>query len=333
MTPMIADAVRQSRQDPVQRELVEASRWLQYAPHTAAWRNNFMRSLAKILRDESLALGLRTRLMAAMALSGEAGIASLFKQMLSSSKHSARWLGALGCGLTLNASATIELGMLLYDPSIFVSRAACLSLVTIGTTQALELVTGALLEANDEVRRAAAEALAYHPVEGHPVLKDGAAVEDVQVRRAVVFGLARIDEPWAQEILKELQIEDDQWVVRNAALQMLEDQKIADVSIPVEMPPIHNTPWLIEFAGERGMGISPGQSGWDMLLTVMQEGSEEEKLAAMYIYKRNPSESYNAIPAMLDLLASPEGEMREAVYNTLWQLVANGIPLQPSEAI
>ncbi len=328
MTSMIREAVRQSRQDPLQTALVEASTWLRYATQKAAWRNNFLRSLAKILRDESLPLGLRTRLMAAMALSGEPGIASLYKQMLSSSIHSARWLGVLGCGLTLNTSAVIELGLLLYDPSLYVSRAACLSLVTINTTPALELVTAALLEANDEVRRAAAEALAQHPAEGHPVLKDGASVKDVQVRRAVVFGLARVKEPWAQEILEEIQIEDDQWVVRNAALQVLEDQKIADISIPEEMPPIHDTPWLVEFASERGMGISPGQSGWDLLQTVMVEGSEEEKLAAMYIYRRFPSESFNAISPMLDLLAGPEGEMREAAYNTLWQLQANGIPLE-----
>jgi hypothetical protein len=190
------------------------------------------------------------------------------------------------------------------------------------------LVTTALLEANDEVRRAAAEALAQHPAEGYPVLKDGTTFEDVQVRRAVVFGLARIHEPWAEEIIATIQTEDEQWVVRNAAIQMIEDQKLAKAALPKDLPPIHEMPWLIAFAGERGMGLSPGQSGWDMLEVALREGTEEEQLAVMYIYRRFPSESYKSIPVLLDLLAGPEGEIREAAYDTLWHLHANGIPLK-----
>ena len=327
MSPFLAEAEKQSAADPIKSQLVRASQWVRYAPKTANWRNTFMRSLAGTLQDESLPLGMRARLMANLAFSGEAGIGSLFKQMLDSNKHSVRWLGVLGCGLVRNQMAVIDLGLMLYDPSIFVSRAACLSLVTIGTTQALEMVTAALLEANDEVRRAAAEALALHPGEGHPVLKDGVSVEDVQVRRAVVFGLARVKEDWAQELLARLQIEDDQWVVRNAAIQTMEDKKLADISLPEDLPPIHEIPWLIAFAGEKGMGLSPGQAGWDLLVEALKEGTEEMKLAAMYIYRRKPSEAYNAVGTLRGIMNGPEGEMREASYYTLWHLRANGVSL------
>jgi len=289
-----------------------------------------MRSLAATLQDESLPLGLRARLMASLAFSGEAGIGTLFKQMLNSNKYSVRWLGVLGCGILKSQAVVEDLGLMLYDPSLFVSRAACLALVAIGSNRSLEMVTAALLEANDEVRRAAAEALAQHPLEGHPVLRDGAGVQDVRVRRAVVFGLARVKEEWAQDILSRLQVEDDQWVVRNAAIQTVEDMKLAKLAVPEDLPPIHETTWLVSFAGEKGMGLSPGQAGWDLLVDALKEGNEEMQLAAMHIYRRTPSEAYSAVPVLREIMNGPEGEIREAAYYTLWHLRANGVSLEVS---
>ncbi|HSG25510.1 MAG TPA: HEAT repeat domain-containing protein [Anaerolineales bacterium] len=328
MFPLIAEAQQQAEKDPIRSRLVKVSSWVKYAPKGSAWRNNFLRSLAATLQDENLPLTLRARLMSSLAFSGEGGIASLFKQMISSETYSVRWLGVLGCALLRNRTVVGQLGDLLYDPSIFVSRAACLALVTIGTEQALELVTAALLQANDQVRRAAAEALAQHPLEGHPVLKDGASVEDVQVRRAVVFGLARVREEWAEEILARLQTEDSQWVVRNAAIQTVEDMKLAKLSVPEALAPIHEVPWLIAFAGEKGMGLAPGQAGWDLLVDALREGNEERQLAAMYIYRRTPSEANVAVPVLKEIMSGPEGEIREAAYYTLWHLRAAGVNLE-----
>jgi len=327
MHPLIAEAEQQAEKDPIRSRLVKVSSWVKYAPQTSPWRNKFLRSLAATLQDETLPLTLRARLMSSLAFSGEAGITSLFKQMLGSESYSVRWLGVLGCALLRNRAVVGPLGDLLYDPSIFVSRAACLALVTIGTDQALELVTSALLQANDQVRRAAAEALAQHPLEGHPVLKDGASVEDVQVRRAVVFGLARVNEDWAKEILANLQTEDSQWVVRNAAIQTVEDMKLAKLSVPEDLPPIHEIPWMIAFAGEKGMGLAPGQAGWDLLVDALKDGNEERQLAAMYLYRRTPSEANVAVPVLKEIMNGPEGEIREAAYYTLWHLRATGVNL------
>ncbi len=327
--PLISQAVQKAENDPLKRSLLTISTWVRHAPTTTPWRGQLLRTLANTIQQEEIALSVRARLIAALATGQEKGIASLFRQMLKSPKHSVRWLGALGCGLVQDQNAQEDLGRLLYDTSIFVSRAACLALVTIGSTRALELITSALLEANDEVRRAAAEALAKHPAEGHPVLKDGVEVADVGVRRAVVYGLARVNQPWAIETLAKMQVEDDQWVVRNAAVQIVEDLKVAEMSIPTPLPPIHETPWLISFAGKKGMGLSPGQSGWDMLATALKEGSDEEKLAAMQIYRVKPSEAILAIPTLVELLQKNDGEISEAAYYTLWHLDANGIDITP----
>jgi len=59
----------------------------------------------------------------------------------------------------------------LHTPSASARRAACLALVAIGTNEALEIVARTLLNADEELRRAAAEALANDPGEGHAMLR------------------------------------------------------------------------------------------------------------------------------------------------------------------
>jgi hypothetical protein len=124
-----------------------------------------------------------------------------------------------------------------------------------------------------------------------------------------------------------MQIEESQWVVRNAATQTLEDIKMVNPSIPLPMPNIHEIAWLISFASERGMGISPGQSGWDMLATALREGNEDQRLAAMEIYRFKPRKAKNIIPNLYQIMNGPEGVLREAAYYTLWQLSTSGIDL------
>ena len=325
--PILGEAVQNAQKDPLQSDLITIASWLRFTPASTSWRNQLLRTLANTLKKDHLPIGMRARLMVALASSGEAGISKLFSQMLRSPQHNLRWLGALGCALAREKSAVDDLGMLAHDTSIFASRAACLALATIGTTRALEHLTSALLDGNDDVRRAAAEALALDEKEGHPVLKDGAEVEDVAVRRAVIFGLARVNEEWAQELLALKQVEDSEWIVRNAAVQIIEDMKLVEMTIPTDMGPLHETGWLIEFAGKKGMGMAAGQAAWDMLATALKEGDEETKLAAMHLFRKAPSEAYSVIEPLMEIMNGPEGEIREAAYHTLWQLKNTGIPL------
>ena len=112
------------------------------------------------------------------------------------------------------------------------SRAICLALVAIGTEKSLESVARAMLQGDEELRRAAAEAMANDPLEGHSMLKEGATVADILLRRAVVHGLARVEQPWAVETLQHMQVEDDQWAVRNLANQYLEQMTRIDPHVP-----------------------------------------------------------------------------------------------------
>jgi HEAT repeat protein len=199
--------------------------------------------------------------------------------------------------------------------------------VAIGAQAALEAVAEALLHGHEELRQAAAEALANHPDEGHPTLQEGATLEDLLVRRAVVFGLRRVRQEWAIEILRRLQLHDEQWVVKNAATQALEEMAQPEPRLPKPIPPLTELPWLIAFAGERGIGVAPGKPAQDLLLLALKEGNEEQRLAALEYLNRVPLEA--ALSTIYQVYQSAKGEIREAALNTLWLYESIGITTRP----
>lgn len=321
--------------DTLQRGLFEIARWLPGLPERAQLRAAILRRLAGVLQNESLTFELRARSLAAIASTGNPQVGLLFRQLFESPDEEARRLAALGCGALQDAKAIPNLETLLDDPSIQVVRSACLALVAIGSQPALEAVASALLHGDEELRKAAAEALANHPEEGYPVLEEGSTLPDLMVRKAAIAGLARIRQPlaanqWAIEILQKLQLDDSQWVVQNAAEQALQELVQSNTRIPRPMPPLTQTPWLIAYAGELGMGVAPGKPAWDLLFRALQNGSVEQRLAALEVLKRHGKE--NAILPLYELYFAGEGEVRAAAYQTLWQLNTAGIPLPPAQS-
>lgn len=150
-------------------------------------------------------------------------------------------------------------------------------------------------------------------------------MEDLLVRRSAVYGLAQIDQPWAKEILKKLAIEDKEWVVRSAATQIIEEDETFDSSVPQPISPLHETPWLVAFAGERGMGIAPGEPADNLLLTALGEGSPEQQCAALVYLQLNPNPE--ALPQIYELLENGIGDTQQVAFNTLWYYAAEGLDI------
>ncbi len=316
--------------DTLQHGLLETSRWLRDMPERLPIRSALLRRLATNLQGVELALELRARSLAAITATGSPQMGILFRQLLENPDEITRRLAALGSGALQDAKATPILENLLSDPSPQVRRAACLALVAIGSQPALEAVAASMLHGDEELRKAAAEALANHPEEGYPVLEEASTMPDLLVRRAAVAGLGRVRQPlvaskWAIEILQKLQLEDSQWVVQNAAEQALEEIIQTNARSPRPMPPLTQTPWLIAYASEMGMGVAPGKPAWDLLFKALQQGNLDQRLAALEVLKRHGKE--NAILPLYDLYFAGDGDVREAAYQTLWHLSAAGLPL------
>jgi HEAT repeat protein len=321
----VADILLKESELPLHNSVFAVARWLRDAPRETAWRSKAFASLLTILQAEGQPLGLRGQAMAAFASSGDPGAATLFRQLLSSRSFELIPLAALGSGALRDMKATDALEELMQAPVSAVRRATCLALVAIGTEKSLEGVARALLQGDEELRRAAAEALANDPIEGHPVLKEGATLPDILVRRAVVHGLSRVGQPWAIEILQQMQVQDDQWAVRNLANQYLEQMQKIDPRVPRRLTVPSESPWLIEFAGKQKMGIPRGGPATDVLLNAFKQGDTEERLAALPYLKRVANEGI--IGALYNAMYGEDPEVREAAFYAIEEIGANGIRL------
>ena len=204
------------------------------------------------------------------------------------------------------------------------------TLVAIGTNEALESVAHTLLNGDEDIRRAAGEALANDPNEGYAMLRDGITISDILLRRAVVYGLGRVNEPWAVEALQKIQIDDDQWVVRNSATEVLEAKANVGLRAPRRLKAPADSPWLIEFAGKQGVGISPGTPATDILLLALKSDDSDTRLAALPYLKFTPNEG--VITQIYSAMYKDDPELREAAYNTLWEIGTSGAKLpHPSQ--
>ena len=321
----VADIMLKESSLPLHSSSLAVARWLRDAPKEIDWRNKAFAGLLAILQAEGQPIGLRGQAMAAFVTSGDPGTATLFRQLLSSRSFELIPLAALGSGALKDVKAINALEELMHAPVGAVRRAICLALVAIGTEKSLEGVARALLQGDEELRRAAAEALANDPVEGHGMLREGATLTDILVRRAVVHGLARVGQPWAMEILQQMQVQDDQWAVRNLATQYLEQLQSIDSRVPRPLATPSESPWLIAFAGKQKMGIPRGGAATDILLSAFKQGDTEERLAALPYLKRVANEGI--VNALYNAMYGEDPEVREAAFQAVEEIGANGFKL------
>ncbi len=313
--------------EPLQRQLLNAARWLRIAPDGLPWISNVMRKLVLGLQNDGMPLGFKARAISALVLSNNSGVPLLLRQLLAAPLADLRQMAALGLGMIRDAKSIDDLIKLLEDRSPAVYRAAILALVALGDKNSLETVASTLLTGDESQRRAAAEGLANHPEEGYPTLEEGATLDDPAVRRAVVFGLARTRQPWAIQLLEKMRAEDSQWVVQDAANQVLQGFEGNHPRLPRKLPPLTHTAWLIAFAAERGMGVAPGKPAYEMLYKALKEGDEDQRLAALYYLAERGDEG--AVMPLYQVYYASAGEIRERTYDALWNLAASGVLLPP----
>lgn len=311
--------------DPLLRGPLSIGRWLHYAPHNTPWRSRVMRLLATELQRDNIPIGLRARLLSALLISGDPGVSVLLRQISHTSSVDLRQLSALGMGYSLDHQSLDRLGELIAEPEINVSQAACFALVKIGNQQSLELLGSALLHGTESIRRAVAEALALDPGEGEEMLKEAAQMDDLMVRRSAVYGLAQVNQPWADGMLNKLALEDKEWVVRSAAIQIVEQRDEPDNRVPSTPQPLHEIPWLVAFAGERGIGIAPGMPAENLLLTALAEGTPEQQQAAMESLQQHPN--LDALPQIFENVEYGSGSIQQAAFDTLYAYAAQGLDI------
>ncbi|MDK1027822.1 MAG: HEAT repeat domain-containing protein [Anaerolineae bacterium] len=328
---MLADSLLTQSTLPLHIDLFRVSRWLRDSPQEAPWRGKVLSQLANLIQTEGIPLTLRAQAVSAFYWSGDPGAGPLFRQFLQTQSFELIQLAALGCGAIQDSQAEDLLVSILSGPSPSAKRACTLALVAIGTQTAMDSVAQALLSGDEDLKRAAAEAIANDPKEGHAMLKEGVTLEDIMLRHAVVYGLARVKEDWALEALQSVQLDDDEWVVRNSASEVLESRNDISQLLPKPLPPPSETPWLIAYAGKQGLGISPGSPATDVLIAALKSEVEDERLAALSYLKRMPSES--VIAGLYEVMYADDPEMRESIFRVLSEFASAGIKLPVPESL
>jgi hypothetical protein len=302
-----------------------ASRWLQIAPKNRPWRTIILRTLTSILQRERESITLAAKIMSALAFSGDAGVSIYFRQLLKSDHPNIKQIASLGCGILADKNSITDLNQLLEEDSPAINRSASLALAAIGDKKSLEILASNLLGGDELIRRYAAEALANNHTEGFQALTEGSSMDDLLVRRAVIFGLIRINQPWAQKIVENLQLEDSEWVVRNAAIQAFDELEKKKNLAPKTAADLTDMKWLINYAEKNGTRLAPGKPAEDLVKKALTNGTEDEKLFAIDYYRTNCDR--NSIELIYSTFKNSKAELRDAAYYVLWLMKTAGFRL------
>lgn len=299
--------------------VLSVAAWTADAGADATWRQEVLRRLAQALLSPSQYPVVRRRALAALVASRDPRVAMIFRQGVQAENPLARTLSVLGLGAFRNPDMLDDIASALGDPDVSVQVAAALAIGTTPGEAAREMMVHLLFEGNETVRRAVAESLAKDPNLGHQLLREAIDEEDVMVRRAAIYGLARIGESWVLEILADRQIKDDQWFVRDAAseaLERFETGRARPSPLPYPLP--DELGWLVEWAEERGEAVPSGKQAVELLAKALQEGDIETRYAAADALGKLGG--LDAVRPLYAALRDSSSLVRENVYDSLAEI-------------
>ncbi len=252
--------------------------WIKVAPADAGWRDGAMAMLARSFMQSSRPAQIQQRLAESLAATNMSGVTFLFKQALRHPDAGMRQAAAMGLTETASDSDLPALEAALADQDPAVRETIVRGLARLGTDAATRFLAQIFLEADEALSTVAAETLAQCGKEGADFLRDAVEAEDTITRRAAVFGLAQIE---ARDLLEKVAREDEQWIVRSAAVTAMdtltEQEKIAGVAPPLQ---VEQLPWLISWAASKGEGVGVGSAARRMVLRALVEGDASTRLAA-----------------------------------------------------
>jgi len=303
---------------PLFRKALNLGRWLKFIPANHPARSRALKRLADGLLDERGLLSVSFRFSTALTCANDSLITSLFRQLLTSPKASARSMACLALGAMGDEKSLNPIANLLSDPVNEVRRDACFAIGNLRNTGAYEIMNECLSAEDEILRQAAAESLAGHAPEGHAILNQAVQSENLLVRRSAVSGLVLVKQTWSKELLEKIAIQDGQWVVRNAAIQALDVLQKPQSRTPYPLTPPSETPWLLGFANKQGVGIPPGDPAQGILLDALQAGNEEEQIAALN-YLRGYSDE-KVITAITNAAMHGEPILSESAQLALWYI-------------
>jgi len=235
--------------DVLHNHLLQVARWLRFAGTEAPWRQHVLRAMGNLFVTPNQYSLLRERIAAALVHTKDPGASRIFEKGLSSPVSDVRILSSLAVGALQNENAIDAITRMFEETDADIRVAAALSLGAIATDSALlNMVEEFQVAESQDVRQAVAEMLAMLPEPGYLTLYDAVHADDIQMRRAAVFGLGRIPAPWAVEEIYRVYLDDPEWYAQTAAQTVFREIQNRQRRVPRKYPGVGAMPWMINWA-------------------------------------------------------------------------------------
>ena len=296
-------------------------------------RNALLKWIAKSSFQSKLPAPERAQLFAALLISRDPSVPKLLLEFQGVPDATLRFLSTLTYAGFANVNSFNEFIEQLSDEDQNVRNASSLAFYCLNSKKSIDFLIDILLQGDEYMKQTAAEAIALIDDIKQDLLTEAIGSEDLLIRRAGVYGLSRIHEQWSLDILSQIAIEDGQWIVRNAATQIVENQDVFKTNLIPELPHPSNAPWLISFASKLGKGIPKSGFVKDILLTALEQGNVDEKISALNYLRVIPDA--DVLKLLLPLVAHKNRSVQQASAIALWYIekILGTIPMQKEKRI
>lgn len=313
---------------PLFRNLLLISHWLTAFPQ--ANKSNLLllfRKLIPLIQKDRLPLSLQIHLTEAFLLAQEQSTFTLFKDLAASPNISHRQVAAFGLSyFSTQDSERILIG-LTTDASNDVQKLACVALTRLWSRAAQKQLVNLVISASPEIRQMICELFSSLPADGHELLKELSVLADnPETRKAAVYGLFLVGSDTSKALIKKINIDDTEWLVRDAASHTIKIFSLDYLVIPSLKPKVSDLPWLIKFAGRKRLGIHADEFPVDLLLLALKEGEPIIQVAAIETLAVDNTES--TLHLFKEIMLKTQGVLQEAAYAALLLFSKRGINIQ-----
>ena len=281
-------------------------------------RAGLLSELAKILLDPKQPAPVRQMAARIVAQFEDDGVLYLFGKATAHRDPQVRCTGVWGLSLVDDERALTGLEHALSEPDHLVRIEALYGIAGRQSEGTIDGLVQGLQDEHELTRRVAAELLAVYGDEGHDVLRQAADAQDMYIRRAAVFGLGVVGEPWALGIVDRAQREDGEWFVRSAAAEVMERSISAQPVIAADAVRPEHEEWLVQWATEQGLPCTSAGEAGDALLQAMRQDSWRVRVAAADLLRACGGRQ--AIPVLKSALRDERVLVREAAFAALREI-------------
>lgn len=302
---------------------VQASAWLKYIPQNHENKITIIRGMLRLIQRTDIPIFVRLILTGNLATCNDPSMPLLFKQWLTLNSPALRRLALLGLGASSDGKWIDEIAAGMEAKDEPVRQAACCALAALDLAEARAELQMILEKSDETSKQVTAECLTAAGPGGYDIIKKAAASDDLLIRRAAVYGLSLISEPWVIPLLEKIATEDTHWVVRNAAALALDTLKAPDPSLPKPRLKPHEAPWLIKFAARSGRSVSIQEPPIPLLRQALATGTIVEQIFSMWMVRDFPDPQL--IAGVEQFLNNADTDLRETAHYVLWQLGSRAI--------